>query len=315
MVLNPCYRSVVIGDAASRECSAPVQSSQRNGQNNDNGDGNGDPPLIDQVGTKSQIGNHPRSDSAHQTPIPNCNKASVDFRFLGFPSVAPRCVLGQRLGCRWYVARVIHVILPVGLLQCNCSIFGDEQTREAIVIDPGDEIDEITAVLDRHQLKVKAIVITHAHIDHVAGAHKLRAATGAPVYMNERDRELLNALDMQADWLGVEAPPVTPVDVNAKDGNVVQLGNANFHVIETPGHTQGSLCLWIPEEQKLVAGDTLFRDSIGRTDLPGGDPRQILVSIKTRLLDLPEETVVTPGHGAQTTVGREKERNPFLRKL
>lgn len=210
---------------------------------------------------------------------------------------------------------MIHVILPVGLLQCNCSIFGDEQSREAIVIDPGDEIEKITEVLDRHQLKVKAIVITHAHIDHVAGAHKLRALTRAPVYMNEADRELLDALDIQAQWLGVKPPPKTEVDSTAKDGVVLQLGTADFQVLETPGHTQGSLSVWIPQEEKLVAGDTLFRDSIGRTDLPGGNSRQILASIKTRLLDLPEQTVVIPGHGPNTAIGREKEQNPFLRGL
>lgn len=210
---------------------------------------------------------------------------------------------------------MIHLIFPVGLLQCNCSIFGDEQTREAIVVDPGDEIEKITEALDRHQLKVKAIVITHAHIDHVAGAHKLRALTGAPVYLNERDRELLNALDLQASWLGVETPPRTEIDAAASEGTVLHLGSAEFQVIETPGHTQGSLCLWIPQENKLIAGDTLFRDSIGRTDLPGGDARQILSSIKTRLLDLPEQAVVIPGHGPNTTIGREKERNPFLRGL
>jgi hydroxyacylglutathione hydrolase len=210
---------------------------------------------------------------------------------------------------------MVHVILPVGLLQCNCSIFGDEQSREAIVIDPGDEIERIVEVLDRYQLKVKAIVITHAHIDHVAGAHKLRALTGAPVYMNESDRDLLNALDVQAGWLGMATPQRTEVDSAANDGTVLRLGNADFQVIHTPGHTQGSLSIWIPSEEKLVAGDTLFRDSIGRTDLPGGNSRQLLTSIKTRLLDLPEQTVVVPGHGPNTTLGREKDQNPFLQGL
>jgi glyoxylase-like metal-dependent hydrolase (beta-lactamase superfamily II) len=210
---------------------------------------------------------------------------------------------------------MIHVILPVGLLQCNCSIFGDEQSREAIVIDPGDEVDKITTELERHQLKVKAIVITHAHIDHVSGAQKLRAATGAPVYMNERDRELLDALDVQAQWLGVRTPPPPEIDAAATAGTVLRLGPAEFHVLLTPGHTQGSLSLWIPQENKLVAGDTLFRDSIGRTDLPGGDSRQILASIKTQLLTLPQDAAVIPGHGANTTIGREKERNPFIRGL
>ena len=210
---------------------------------------------------------------------------------------------------------MIHVILPVGLLRCNCSVFGDEQTREAIVIDPGDEIDNIDRVLEQHQLKVKAIVITHAHIDHVAGAQKLRALTGAPVYLNDRDQELLNALDIQAKWLGIETPPRPKIDAQAEDGTVLSVGPAEFQVMHTPGHTQGSVSLWIPQESKLVAGDTLFRDSIGRTDLPGGDSRQILSSIKTRLFDLPEATVVIPGHGPVTTIGREKERNPFLQHL
>ena len=210
---------------------------------------------------------------------------------------------------------MIHVILPVGLLQCNCSIFGDEQTHDAIVIDPGDEIGKITAVLERHQLKVKAIVITHAHIDHVAGAHKLRAMTGAPVYLNERDKELLDSLEMQARWLGVDTPERTPIDSVADDGTVLHLGEAEFHVIQTPGHTQGSVSVWIPQENKLLAGDTLFRDSVGRTDLPGGNTRQLLSSIKTRLLDLPGDAIVVPGHGANTTIAREKERNPFLQNL
>jgi len=180
------------------------------------------------------------------------------------------------------------------------------------VIDPGDEIERITQALDQHHLTVKAIVVTHAHIDHVAGAGKLRGLTGAPVYMNERDRELLDMLDMQARWLGVKIPPRTPVDAGAADGTVLRLGEADFHVLETPGHTQGSISLWIPQEGKLIAGDTLFRDSVGRTDLPGGNTRQLLSSIKTRLLELPEEALVIPGHGPNTTIGREKERNPFL---
>lgn len=210
---------------------------------------------------------------------------------------------------------MIHEILPVGMLQCNCSIFGDEATREAIVIDPGDEIDDILALLARHSLTVKAIVITHAHIDHIGGAAKLKAATGAPVYMNAKDRELYDGLDMQASWLGVEPPARTDIDSPARDGDSLTLGDTAFHILHTPGHTQGSISLWIPAENKLIAGDTLFRDSIGRTDLPGGDSRQILRSIHAKLLVLPEAAVVIPGHGSNTTIGREKARNPFLQGL
>jgi len=198
------------------------------------------------------------------------------------------------------------------MLQCNCSIFGDEQSHEAIVVDPGDQIDDILAVLTRHSLTVKAIVITHAHIDHIGGAAKLKAVTGAPVYMNQNDQELYDRLDMQAGWLGMATPSRTEIDSAAQEGDTLELGVAQFHVLETPGHTQGSISIWIPAENKLVAGDTLFRDSIGRTDLPGGDGRQILKSIHTKLLTLPEDVVVIPGHGPNTTIGREKERNPFL---
>ena len=208
---------------------------------------------------------------------------------------------------------MIHEILPVGMLQCNCSIFGDESTREAIVIDPGDEIESVIEVLARHGLSVKAIVITHAHIDHIGGAEKLKRATGAPVYMNAADEDLRRELDVQAAWLGMAPPEAAEIDAVLKDGDVLAIGAAQMHVLHTPGHTQGSICLWMPSENKLIAGDTLFRDSIGRTDLPGGDSRQILRSIHEKLLPLPAETLVFPGHGDSTTVGREKRFNPFLR--
>jgi hydroxyacylglutathione hydrolase len=198
------------------------------------------------------------------------------------------------------------------MLQCNCSIFGDEAAKEAIVIDPGDEIEKIQAVLDKHQWKVKAIVITHAHIDHIGGAAKLKLATGAPVYMNQNDRELSQSLDVQAAWLRTAAPETPEIDVDARDGGVISIAETGFHILHTPGHTQGSISLFIPQENKLVAGDTLFRGSIGRTDLPGGNSRQILVSIHEKLLPLPGATIVIPGHGQPTTIDREKETNPFL---
>jgi hydroxyacylglutathione hydrolase len=210
---------------------------------------------------------------------------------------------------------MIHEILPVGILQCNCSVFGDEQSRNAVVIDPGDEIEQILAILAKHQLTVKAIVITHAHIDHIGGAEKLKAATGAPVYMNANDQPLYDHLDTQAGWLGMATPERTEIDVDAREGGKLVLGPADFHILHTPGHTQGSISLWIPTENKLVAGDTLFRDNIGRTDLPGGNPHQILRSIHDKLLPLDEHTIVIPGHGPNTTIGRERARNPFLQGL
>jgi hydroxyacylglutathione hydrolase len=210
---------------------------------------------------------------------------------------------------------MLHEILPVGMLACNCSIFGNPESGEGLVIDPGDNIAEILEVVARHGLRVTAIVITHAHIDHIGGAHELKAATGAPVYMHEGDLGLYQHLEMQALWLGMETPELVDIDVPAREGERLRMGEVEFEVRHTPGHTPGSISLWIPSEKKLIAGDTLFMDSIGRTDLPGGDGRQILRSIRDKLLPLPDETVVIPGHGPITTLGREKAFNYFLQGL
>lgn len=210
---------------------------------------------------------------------------------------------------------MLHQILPVGPLQCNCSIIGDETTREAVVVDPGDDIDRIETVVFQLGLSVKWIVITHAHIDHIGGAGKLRSRTGAPVYMNENDFGLFKRLDDQAAWLGMPKPDGIEIDVKLRDGDALKFAGRTFDVLHTPGHTQGSVSLLIGSESKLLAGDTLFRDSIGRTDLPGGDYRQILRSIKTKLLTLDDRIDVVCGHGPGTTIGRERARNVFLRGL
>ena len=209
---------------------------------------------------------------------------------------------------------MIHRILPVGPLQCNCSIIGDEQTREAMVIDPGDQIEDILEILRAERLTLKQIVITHAHIDHVGGAMRLKAATGAPILMNQDDYALLKMLDMQAAWVGMRPPGDVKVDESLSEGRVLKIGSIPLSVIHTPGHTEGSICLYLPEEKKLIAGDTLFAGSIGRTDLPGGNFDKIIRSLHTRLLALPDETQVVPGHGSETTIGEERETNPFLQR-
>jgi len=207
---------------------------------------------------------------------------------------------------------MIHKILPVGPLQCNCSIIGDESTHQAMVIDPGDDIEDILAIIGEHKLDVKQIVITHAHIDHVGGAMKLRTATGAPILLNQNDNALLKMLDVQAAWLGMAAPGAVAIEGSIGDGESLRTGGLTANVIHTPGHTEGSVCLYFPAEKLLIAGDTLFARSIGRTDLPGGSFEKIMRSLHDRVLTLPDETVVIPGHGAKTTIGEEREQNPFL---
>jgi len=234
---------------------------------------------------------------------------------------------------------LIHEVLPVGMLQCNCSILGDPETREAIVVDPGDEVERIVEILSRHKLKVLAIVSTHTHIDHVGGLAALHRITGAPVFMHESDLDLYRKLDMQAKWLRMPTPEVTDVDQFLREGDAVRWGGYEARVVHTPGHTPGSLCLYIPareiavpedasaragsfragagnggEDSRLIAGDTLFAGSIGRTDLWGGSFPEIMKSLHTKLMALPDETLVLPGHGEATTIGEERQSNPFLRK-
>jgi hydroxyacylglutathione hydrolase len=201
---------------------------------------------------------------------------------------------------------------PVGPLRCNCTILGDEVTHEAVVVDPGDNIPEILSRLQKHGLTLRQIVITHAHIDHVGGAVQLKKATGAPVFLNQQDLGLLGAMEIQAGWLGIPTPEVASPDASADDGLTVGLATLPAEVIHTPGHTPGSICLLFAQQNLLLAGDTLFAGSIGRTDLPGGDGRQILRSLRDRLMVLPDTTRVLPGHGPDTTIGEEKQSNPFL---
>jgi len=209
---------------------------------------------------------------------------------------------------------MIHEILPVGPLQCNCSIIGDETTNEAMVIDPGDNIDEVLALVRKHNLQVKQIVITHAHIDHVGGAMKLRASTEAPILLNQNDYALLKMLDVQATWIGVADPGKVEIDRSVTTGETVTAGHHTAQILHTPGHTEGSICLYFEAEKKLIAGDTLFAGSIGRTDLPGGSTQKIMRSLHDTVLSLPDETEVIPGHGESTTIGEERETNPFLVK-
>jgi glyoxylase-like metal-dependent hydrolase (beta-lactamase superfamily II) len=224
--------------------------------------------------------------------------------------------------------KLIHEILPVGMLQCNCHIVGDPQTREAIVIDPGDDAARILEVIKRHRLKVTAIVVTHTHIDHVIALHHVQEATGAPVYLHADDLGLYRMLDLQASWLGMKTPEEAKIDQLVREGDVIRWGGYAAQVLHTPGHTPGSICLYMPSDMpaspggavnssnrgisQLFAGDTLFAGSIGRTDLWGGSMAAIMQSLKGKLLELPDSTIVYPGHGDTTTIGAERATNPFL---
>jgi glyoxylase-like metal-dependent hydrolase (beta-lactamase superfamily II) len=209
---------------------------------------------------------------------------------------------------------VILETFPVGPLQCNCSILGDPATGKALVVDPGDDADEILRRLASHGLTAAALVHTHAHFDHVGATRKVSEATKAPIHLHEADLFLYENLAMQGAAFGFEFDDVLPVSRFLKNGDVVGPSGAQVEVLHTPGHTPGSICFSLGGRNPvLFSGDTLFQRSIGRTDLWGGDVRAIERSIKTRLYTLPEGTIVIPGHGPETTIGEERAENPFVR--
>lgn len=210
---------------------------------------------------------------------------------------------------------MIHEVLATGPLQCNCQVLGDEASKTALVVDPGDDVPDIERLLDKHGLAVEKILFTHAHFDHIGHAAELKRSTGAPTWLHRLETPLLEAIDQQAAWMGSEPAEKVTIDHYYDDGDVVEFAGRELRVLFTPGHSPGSVSLYVPSMERLIAGDALFRDSIGRTDLPGGDHQQLLDSIRDKILTLPDETAVFPGHGPGTTVGRERLHNPFLRGL
>jgi hydroxyacylglutathione hydrolase len=201
--------------------------------------------------------------------------------------------------------------IVVGLFQENCYVVGSRRTGEAICVDPGDEPEEILALARDMGVRITKIVCSHAHLDHIMAVKPVVEATGAPFLLHSADLSLAEQLPAIArSWLGQEVAPAPRPDFMVADGDDVEIPGVELRVLHTPGHTQGSISIY--GGGMLFSGDTLFRGSIGRTDLPGGDYAQIIRSIADRLLTLPDETIVLPGHMQQTTIGAERAENPFI---
>ncbi len=213
---------------------------------------------------------------------------------------------------------MIFESFPVGAFQCNCVILGDEATREAVVIDPGDELERIREVLDQHRLTLKKTLHTHGHLDHIGAASGLKEERGAAIHIHRADLPLWRAYPAQAKMFGITPRSLPEPDGFLEHGDRIEVGGIALEVIGTPGHTPGSVCLWMgrpPDgraEPLLFSGDTLFWKGIGRTDLWGGDYGRILGSIRERLFSLPPDTLVHPGHGPVTSIRDERRGNPFL---
>jgi glyoxylase-like metal-dependent hydrolase (beta-lactamase superfamily II) len=201
---------------------------------------------------------------------------------------------------------------PVGPFQCNCTVLADPVSREAVVIDPGDEPERILRVVESMKVAPIALLHTHAHLDHVTASRAIKEATGAVIRLHPEDRPLYDALPEQAALFGLRADAPLPPDAPLSDGEIVRVGPYRLRVIHTPGHTPGSTSFVVEGDAPLLfSGDTLFRRSIGRTDLWGGDTEAILASIRGRLFALSGETLVVCGHGPDTTIDEEKRLNPF----
>jgi len=202
--------------------------------------------------------------------------------------------------------------LVVGPLQTNCYIVGDEVSREGIVIDPGGDADLILETVRRLKLNVKLVVNTHGHFDHIMANREVMEATGAPLAIHSDDANMLtNPLRSFALLVG-KIHPSPPATVLLEEGSTVEVGSIKLQVLHTPGHSAGSISLWCANDKVVFSGDVLFNMGIGRTDFPGASQRVLLRSIQEKLLTLPDETVVYPGHGPQTTIGVERAHNPFL---
>jgi hydroxyacylglutathione hydrolase len=205
---------------------------------------------------------------------------------------------------------MIHRAVAVGPLQCNCHILADEASKEAVIVDPGDDADEVLKLVKGYA--VRALLHTHCHFDHMTATRKVAEATGAEILIHQADKAYYDSLAKQYQMFRMPTRPQDPLPVSRflKDGETIAFGKHALKVIHTPGHTEGSCCFH--SEGMLLSGDTLFQHSVGRTDLPGGNMEQEFESIRTKLYPLDPETVVWPGHGPETTIKEERAENPFV---
>lgn len=208
---------------------------------------------------------------------------------------------------------MIFQVMQVGPLGVNCYIAGDENTREVIVIDPGGHARQILQVLETLRARVTGIVLTHAHFDHVMGVEMLKRSTLAPLLVGEKEKPVFESVERQGQTFGIAVPPLPDPERWLAEGDVVKAGAVEFHVLEVPGHSPGSIALYNAENAVVFVGDVLMRGTIGRTDFPGCSPEQLLRSIREKLYALPDGTKVYSGHGPMTTIGEEKMRNPFTK--
>ena len=200
---------------------------------------------------------------------------------------------------------------PVGPLQCNCTIIGNTSTGKGYLIDPGGDAERILETIETMNVSIEAIYHTHAHFDHFLASAEIKEKTGAPIFLNESDRFLWDTLEMQCSYFNIEFKPTPPPDFNIEDQqDLIHCAGVCIH---TPGHTPGSVSFHFESEKLLIAGDTLFQGSVGRTDLPGGDFKMLKSSIQEKIYSLDESTVVITGHGPQTSIKSEMENNLFIR--
>jgi hydroxyacylglutathione hydrolase len=207
---------------------------------------------------------------------------------------------------------MIFEIVTVGPLAVNCFILGDPATREGVIVDPGDEAKRILATVQRLGLTIRYVICTHGHFDHVGGNREAIAATGARLLIHRDDSPFLSRATAAATMYGLSSENSPPPDEHLEDGMIIRVGGVSIRILHTPGHTPGGCCLLLEGQEKVITGDTLFAEGVGRTDFPGSSHEDLIAGIRTKLMTLPDETVAYPGHGPSTTIGHEKRYNPFI---